>query len=231
MKTRRLGNGQSIVMNAENFTVSWIDLAVVALLGFGLWRGRKRGMSEELLDIIKWAVILVVAGLLYEPSGRLLSELTSVFSLLSCYVTMYIALALLVVLFISMIRKSVGAKLVGSDVFGAAEYYLGMMAGAFRYACIILVGMAFLNARYYSPEELRAGTKYQEDNFGTTFFLTWPDLQQEVFKRSFAGRLTHEYLNVVLIRPTAGEGKSLGGDNAIGRQRERSVHDALDKRK
>jgi uncharacterized membrane protein required for colicin V production len=217
-------------MNTETLSVSWIDFVVVALLGFGLWRGRKRGMSEELLDIIKWAVILIVAGLLYEPSGRLLSEITSVFSLLSCYVAMYIALAFLVILLIAMVRKSVGAKLVGSDVFGSAEYYLGMVAGTFRYACIILVGMAFLNARYYSPEELRAGTKYQEDNFGTTFFLTWPDLQQEVFKRSFAGRLTHEYLDVLLIRPTAGDGKSLGGENAIGRQRERSVYE-LDKRK
>jgi uncharacterized membrane protein required for colicin V production len=217
-------------MNIETLSVSWIDLVVVALLGFGLWRGRKRGMSEELLDIIKWAVILVVAGLLYEPSGRFLSEITSVFSLLSCYVAMYIALAFLVILLIAMVRKSVGAKLVGSDVFGSAEYYLGMIAGTFRYACIILVGMAFLNARYYSPEELRAGTKYQEDNFGTTFFLTWPDLQQEVFKRSLAGRFTHEYLDVLLIRPTADDGKSLGGENAIGRKRERSVYD-LDKRK
>ena len=217
-------------MNVEALGLSWVDFAVVLLLGVGLWRGRSRGMSEELLDIVKWALIVVVAGLLYEPGGRLLSQTTSVFSLLSCYVTVYMGLAMIIVLLFSLIRRNVGSKLVGSDAFGGAEYYLGMMAGVFRYACIILVAMAFLNARYYSPEELRARAQYQQDNFGSSFFVTLPDLQQEVFKRSFTGRLTREYLNVVLIRPTVGDGKELGGDNAIGRRRERSVYDILDKR-
>ena len=217
-------------MKEDTFGISWVDLALLLVLGLGLWRGRKRGMSEELLDIIKWALIVVVAGFLYEPGGRFLADMTSVFSLASCYVAVYMGLALLIVILFSFIRRGVGAKLVGSDVFGSAEYYLGMVAGVFRYACIILVGLAFLNARYYSPEELRARAKYQQDNFGSSFFVTLPDLQEEVFKHSFAGRFTQEYLNVVLIRPTAGEDKGLGGDNALGRRRERSVYDVLDKR-
>jgi uncharacterized membrane protein required for colicin V production len=217
-------------MKLENFGMGWVDFVVLALLGVGIWRGRKRGMSEELLDIVKWALIVVCAGFFCEPGGRFLSEVTSVFSLLSCYVATYIFLALAIIILIAVIRQSVGAKLVGSDVFGASEYYLGMIAGTFRYACIILVGMAFLNARYYTPEEVQASSKYQQDNFGSSFFLTLPDLQQEVFKRSFAGRLTHEYLNVVLIRPSSGEGKGLGGDDPMARKRERSVNDMLDKR-
>jgi uncharacterized membrane protein required for colicin V production len=195
----------------------------------GLWRGKKRGMSEELLDIIKWTVIVVACALLYEPAGRYLASM-SIFSPLSCYVAVYMSLALVIVIVFSFLRRGAGAKLVGSDVFGSAEYYLGMAAGVFRYACIILVAMAFLNARYYSPEEVRANTKYQEDNFGTTFFLTLPDLQQEVFRHSYVGRFTKEYLSVVLIRPTAGEGNSLTGDQNIGRRRERSVYDVLDKK-
>src|SRR5438876_11781531 len=101
-------------MNTE-FNFSWVDLAVALLLGVGLWRGRKRGMSEELLDIIKWVLIVVTAGFLYQPGGQFLAQMTSVFSLLSCYVAVYMGLALLIVLFFSMIRKSVGSKLVGSD--------------------------------------------------------------------------------------------------------------------
>jgi uncharacterized membrane protein required for colicin V production len=214
----------------DSLSLSWVDFAVVLLLGLGLWRGRKRGMSEELLDIIKWVLIVLVAGFLYEPGGQLLAQVTSVFSLRSCYVTVYMAIALFIVLLVSLMRKNIGSKLVGSDVFGAAEYYLGMVAGIFRYACIILVGMAFLNARYYSPEELRAGAKYQQDNFGSSFFVTLPDLQQEVFKRSYSGRFTQEYLNAVLIRPTAGDGKEIGGEDSIGHRREKSVYDILDKR-
>jgi len=214
-------------MKAETFSVSWVDVVVLVLLGVGIWRGRKRGMSEELLDIVKWALIVVVAGFLYEPGGRFLTQSTSIFSPLSCYVAVYTAIALGIVMICSMVRKSVGDKLVGSDTFGSAEYYLGMLAGAFRYACIILVGMAFLNARYYTPEEIAASTKYQMDNYGSRFFMTLPDLQQEVFNRSLTGRLTHEHLNVVLIRPSSGEGKDLGGSDAIGRKRERAVYDAL----
>lgn len=217
-------------MKLENFNFSWIDLVVLALLGVGIWRGRKRGISEELLDIVKWVLIVVVAGFLYEPGGQFLAQTTSIFSPIACYLATYIFLALSIIGLIAVIRQSVGAKLVGSDAFGSAEYYLGMVGGVFRYACIILVGMAFLNARYYTPEEIRASEQYQQDNFGSSFFLTLPDLQQEVFKRSFAGRFTHQYLNIVLIRPTAGEGKSLGGEDGVARKRERSVYDLLDKR-
>jgi uncharacterized membrane protein required for colicin V production len=214
---------------AYGFNVNWVDFVIVALLLVGVWRGRKRGMSEELLDIIKWAIVVVAAGFLYEPAGRFLAS-TSVFSPLSCYIAVYCAIALFIVVIFSFIRKSVGAKLVGSDVFGSGEYYLGMMAGAFRYSCIILVGLAFLNARYYSPDDLRVKAKYQMDNFGSSFFLTLPDLQQEVFKHSMVGRLTKEYLGIVLIRPTPPEDKSLGNSDNVGRARERSVYDMLDKK-
>lgn len=213
------------------FSFGWVDFVILALLGVGLWRGRKRGMSEELLDICKWAVIVVAAGLLYEPGGRLLAGATSVFSLLSCYLFAYLFVVLLTFGLFALIRSSVGAKIVGSDVFGSAEYYLGMAAGVFRYSCIIVVGMAFLNARYYSPEEIMASQRYQQDNFGSSFFLTWPDLQREVFAESFTGRLAREHLQVALIRSTAPDGKGLGKDSDLGRRRERSVYEVLDKKR
>ena len=217
-------------MKPESFSLSWVDCAVAALLFVGLWRGRRRGMSEELLDIIKWALIVAVAGFLYEPVGSYLAQV-SFFSPLSCYISCYIGIALLIVIFFSFVRKAVGAKLVGSDTFGSTEYYLGMLAGMFRYTCVMIVAMAFLNARYYSPEEIQASQKYQLDNYGSSFFLTLPDLQQEVFKRSFSGKLAADYLKPVLIRPTSGEGRSLSEAGDLGRRRERSVYEVLDKRK
>jgi len=214
----------------DNLNVSWVDFAVVLLLCVGLWRGRKRGMSEELLDVIKWALIVVVAGLGYQPCAQMLLSFTSVFSPLSMYIATYMALAIIITIIFAVIRKHAGAKLVGSDTFGASEYYLGMLAGMFRYACIIIVAWSFLNAPLYSPEQVKAKTKYQEDNFGTTFFLTVPDLQQAVFKQSMSGRAAGEYLQFVLIRPTAGGGKDLAeGDNAA-RARERSVNNLIDNR-
>jgi uncharacterized membrane protein required for colicin V production len=213
-----------------SFSVSWVDFAILVLLGVGLWRGRKRGMSEELLDILKWVAIVVAATYLYEPAGRLLQQSTSVFSLLSCYVFSYFCVVLLIFGLFAMIRKSIGAKIVGSDAFGGSEYYLGMLAGVFRYSCIILVAMAFLNARYYSPEEIAAANKYQQDNFGSDFFPSMPDIQRQVFHQSLVGRLAYEHLNVALIRPTTPDGHGLGKDTDLGRRREKSVYEVLEKR-
>jgi uncharacterized membrane protein required for colicin V production len=217
-------------MYFENLTLSWVDFAVVVLLGVGLWRGRKRGMSEELLDILKWALIVLVAGFLYQPCAQMLLGFTTIFSPLACHVTTYISLALIIAIIFAVIRRGAGAKLVGSDAFGSSEYYLGMMAGMFRYACIIIVGMSLLNARHYSPEEIKANTKYQEDNFGTTFFMTLPDLQQSVFGASVSGRLARQYLQIVLIQPMPGGGKDLSGINNTANARERSMYDVLDKK-
>ena len=212
-----------------NFNVNWVDFVIIALLLVGFWRGKKRGMSEELLDIIKWAAIVVVGGFLYEPAGRFLASV-SVFSPLSCYIGVYGLIALAIVLLFSIIRRGVGSKLVGSDVFGNGEYYLGMLAGGFRYFCVIVVAMSFLNAPYYAPEEIHAKNKYQMDNFGSSFFLTLPDLQQEVFRNSLSGRLAKDYLSLVLMKPTSSDGKSLNNSDNIAHARERSIYDLLDKR-
>lgn len=204
----------------SSLNVNWVDFLVILLLCVGLLHGRKRGMSQELLDIIKWPIIVLVGGVFSDPLGRLLWQTTGTLSPLFWIVTTYVTVLLLVMFCFAMIKRGSGQKLVGSDAFGASEYYLGMMAGAFRYLCIMIVAMALLNARQYSAEEVRAKAKFQEDNFGTTFFMTLPDLQREVFKASFLGSLAHEYLQLVLIPPTPGGDKGgSSGTNAHARER------------
>lgn len=214
----------------DTLNISWVDFVVVAMLGFGLWRGRKRGMSEEFLDAIKWLVTVVAAGFLYQPIGQLISQSTSVLSTLACYISTYLMLILSIAIVFSFIRRGAGSKLVGSDVFGSAEYYLGMVSGFFRYSCIIVVAFAFLNARFYSAEEIKASEKYQLDNFGSSFFMTLPDLQREVFSHSMSGRCVREFLGFALIQPTVPGGKQLGGADNIAHARERSIYDILDKK-
>src|SRR5262245_312329 len=189
--------------------VSWMDLVTVVIIGAGVVRGRKRGISEELLDVIKWVLILAAAAYIYEPLGSMLASST-VFSLLSCYMAVYATIVAIVLLTFSFIRKQIGDKLVSSDVFGDAEYYLGMVAGAFRYICVLLVVLAFLNARYYSPDEIKAYEVYQDRNYGSQFFPSFGSVQQELFTESLTGTLARNYLSIFLIRPTAPEDKSLG---------------------
>ena len=213
-------------MNALPF--NWIDLAIVAVIAIGVTRGRKRGMSEELLEVVKWLVIILACSRLYEPLGGMLSSAT-VFSTLSCYVAVYALLAMLIALIFAAIRRQIGTKLVSSDFFGMGEYYLGMAAGGFRYACIILVAMAFLHARHYSAEELQAQAAQQERDFGSSFFPTFGTFQQSVFHESFAGSQVRQFLGPLLIASTAPSSRGLEKHEAV-RARERGVYDLLDRR-
>ena len=141
---------------------------------------------------------------------------------------MYALVILAFIILFGLLRRGLGGKLIGSDIFGAAEYYLGMCAGAVRYACIVVVVMALLNARYYRPDEIKAHIKYQQDNYGSVYFPTVCALQNEVFGESFTGRTIKTYLGMLLIRPTTPEEKALGTAGII-KARERNVYDVLEK--
>ena len=201
---------------------------VVLLVLVGIARGRKRGMSEELLDVLKWVAILVLASYFYLPIAIALSQ-ASVFSLLFCSMVSYALVILSVMLVVSCAKRQFGDKLVGSDVFGIGEYYLGMAGGAIRYVCMLLVALAFLHARHYSPEEIQAQTAFQAANFGDIRFPTMCNLQQEVFGRSFTGQVTQDYLSSVLIQSTTPEDKPLGRAGVV-RAREGAVNQLLDRR-
>lgn len=215
-------------MGLPTFTISWFDFAAVAFICFGITRGRKRGMSEELLDVIKWIGILIAAAFCYFPIAIFMVE-SSVFSLLACSVAAYTLIILSGTLFGSFVRRQLGDKLVGGDAFGSGEYYLGMAAGGVRYFCILLVFLAFLNARHYTPEEMQASVVYQESNFGSTIFPTFPGFQQEVFTRSLVGTSARSYLNVVLIQPTSPEDRGLSRAGVV-RARESAVNELLERR-
>ncbi len=215
-------------MRLSNLPISWFDFVVMLIVLVGISRGRKRGMSEELLDVLKWVAILVLASHFYLPIAISLSQ-ASVFSLFFCSIVSYSLIILSVMLFVSFLKRHLGDKLVGSDVFGGGEYYLGMVGGAIRYVCVILVALAFLNARYYSPEEIQSQTAFQEQYFGDIRFPTICSLQQEVFAHSFTGQVTRDYLSSVLIQSTAPEDKGLGRAGVV-RARESAVNQLLERR-
>jgi uncharacterized membrane protein required for colicin V production len=182
--------------------VSWVDAVILMMLCMGILRGRARGMSEELLDVLRWLASLFAATYLYMPLGNVLADHT-VLSQLSCYLLMYALVVVAVQISFTVLRKQVGDKLVESDTFGNAEYILGMGAGALRYACIVLVALAVFHARYYTPEEIRAQVASQEQLFGSAFFPTLGGLQHEVFEQSQLGSLVRLRMPVLLIQATA----------------------------
>ena len=126
------------------------DIMLVLILIAGVLQGRKHGMSEELMNLIKWVLIVVVCAFVYEPGGQFLAQ-SSPFSLLSSFLMVYVACALLIYGIFALLKHSVGGKLIGSDIFGRAEYYLGMGSGLVRFTCMLIAALALLNARYFSP--------------------------------------------------------------------------------
>ncbi len=196
-------------MNLGALPFNAFDVFLVVVLVLGVLHGRKRGMSGELLNLVKWLAILFVCALAYEPLGALFGQTTSLFSTLSCYLVAYVGAALVVVLLFAAVNRSLGGKLTGSDMFGGAEYYLGMGSGFVRFACILLTGLALLNARYFSPQEVKAEEAFQNDVYGSHYFPTLHTVQSVVFERSLTGPWIKENLSFLLIKPTESESKEL----------------------
>jgi uncharacterized membrane protein required for colicin V production len=211
----------------SDLTYNWFDLVVFVFLVIGVFRGRKRGMSEELLAIFMWLSIVLASANFYRPAGLFLVSITGM-SRLFCYITAYLLIAIVIKLLFSFIKRAVGEKLVGSDIFGRMEYYLGMAAGMLRYACMLLMFMAFLNAKSVSEAELKRVAKLQKDNFGDISFPTFGSLQQDVFKKSLVGSLTKQHLSNHLIVTGPDDGQTKAAGDGIGKRREREVQDIID---
>jgi uncharacterized membrane protein required for colicin V production len=191
-----------IIMSLDNLPINMFDLILVAVLAAGLARGRKHGMSQELLLLLKWLVIVIGCAAVYEPVGQLFSQSTGLFGLLASYLMVYILAALLVVGLFALLKNSLGGKLLGSDIFGQSEYYLGMVSGLVRFICIMLAALALLNARYYTQAEVRAMEKFQDDVYGSNYFPTLHSIQAAVFEKSLTGPWIKKNLDFLLIKPT-----------------------------
>lgn len=182
-------------MNLQPF-----DLVIAVILLIGVARGRKRGMSEELLDVVKWLAIVFVAAFSYPALGKLLSSFTKM-PLGPANVVCYLLAVAIVMFFFKSLKRAVGAKLVESDVFGRFEYYLGMLAGALRFACMTILFLAILNSRYSTPAERADNAKMQQENFGSISFPTIPTVQRVVFGEAASGKLVQDRLRFLLIEP------------------------------
>jgi uncharacterized membrane protein required for colicin V production len=195
-------------MSLNQLPVNAFDIILLAVLVVGIFRGRKHGMSEELMSLIKWVVIVVACAAVYIPAGQWLAN-ASPFSLLFSFMFVYAATALAILGLFGLLKHRLGDKLIGSDVFGRSEYYLGMGSGMVRFACILLAGLALLNARYYSQQEATKMKKFQDEVYGSNYFPTWQTAQEIVFEKSLTGPWIKKNLSFLLIQPTVPQDKSL----------------------
>ncbi|MBA4150622.1 MAG: CvpA family protein [Verrucomicrobia bacterium] len=206
---------------------NWFDLLVVVLLAVGIFHGRKRGMSLELLPLFELLVIVVVGAKIYSLFGTKLSEWTNgTMSLLASFIGAYILFGLVTHMIFTRLKRAVGEKLVGGDIFGSMEYYFGMAAGMLRYACYIMIGLALLNAKPIDEAKEKAYRKTEKDNLGNIQFPTTTSIQINVFNESRVGSFSRSHLADLLIAPTAPNAKAPKRE-AIARKREKAVDEVI----
>lgn len=183
------------------FPINLFDFLLVAVLAGGLLYGRKHGISVELFRATKWLALLLGCAAVYQPAGILVAQAAGL-SLLTAYLLAYLGTALLILLLFSMIQRRFAPKLVGTDAFGRSEYYLGMLSGVVQFGCMLLMGLALLNARSFTPADLKALDQYQEAAYGSSVFPNLHSFQAAVFERSLFGPWIREELSFLLIAPT-----------------------------
>lgn len=213
----------------SNLPFNWFDLLAASLVITGACVGHKKGMSDELLPMIQWLAIIAIAAIVYEPVGKFVAAFTHM-TLLWSYLLTYLMVVLLVRLVFGWIKSLVGEKLVGSDLFGSWEYSLGIVGGTLRYACILIVLLALLHARYYSPQERAAEARMQRENFGSISFPTLGLVQAAVFQESTSGRWIDKYLGQQLIVATPASARAVNRVG-IGKRRERVINEVLSERR
>ncbi|HEX3890260.1 MAG TPA: CvpA family protein [Verrucomicrobiae bacterium] len=190
---------------------NWFDVAVIVILAFGLFRGRKNGMSREMLPALQWLAVVLVCGLGYSLVAQLFRNATSLDQLTSD-VLAYLLLAAVVWVLTSIPKHKFSDRLALSNFFGGGEFYLGMLVGMIRFACILLAALALLNAPFYSEQEILKRDSYDKTNYGGglyqgSYFPHIYTIQDAVFMKSFIGPCIKKYLGPLLINTTQPDAK------------------------
>jgi uncharacterized membrane protein required for colicin V production len=212
----------------SRLNVNYVDLIVVVWLIIGLLYGRKRGMTQELLPTIQWVAIVVVAGFFYPPLALIIRQYAR-FEPLWANIFAYVSIAFAIHLVYLWLKHLINQKLIGTDMFGRMEYYLGMIAGVIRFGCMVIMACALMNSRIITKAELAKTEKLQSDAFSDIRFPTYGSIQQAVLFESCTGNLIETNLSSVLIATALP--KPAGKSVSLKQQQEQLINDILDPKK
>jgi uncharacterized membrane protein required for colicin V production len=193
---------------------SAFDIILVAFIAFGFWRGRRNGMTKEWLPLLQWVVLVAACTFGYNPLSAILIHdgvIHQVFGTAfkestAAAVTAYLIIAFVVFLVFAKLKSSFREKVEGSNTFGNNEYYLGMVSGTVRYACIMIFLLALLNAPVYSWADIQHRKEFNNQWFGGglqgysgDFIPSIDEIQAAVFKDSLLGPAIKNNLSPLLI--------------------------------
>jgi hypothetical protein len=209
----------------RDLAFSYVDAIVVIWLILGLLRGRKHGMTQELLPVLKWLGIVLAGGYLNQPVGGFIRQNTAgAFNAQWSFITAYALAGLGVALLFALIKYGLGDKLTGSDLFGRYEYYSGMLAGFIRFACMLLALLAVMHSRVVSRAELDAINVQMKKDLNDIHppIYMYGSVEQAIFSQSITGKFVQEDLPDILI-PTVTPQEVPKGDSM-----KKKLQDAID---
>ena len=211
-------------------SINWFDVALLGVILFGFWRGRKNGMTKEFVPLVQWVTTVVAAGLGYALLGDLLiqqgiakglKEFLQTIKLLgdsisektAGYVAAYLIIVTVLLIIFSLFKLKLKARLEGSQAFGSTEYYMGMIAGVLRYFCMVLFALALLNAPNYTLVDIQR-QKFSDNRwlgggmqgYSGNFFPHAYEVQSSIFKESLAGPFLKDNLGSLLVNTTGASG-------------------------
>jgi len=209
-------------------SINWFDFVVLAFLVIGIFRGRKRGMSQELIDFIIWVGIIVVGGLGYSFVGNIISQKTGL-ELLWANVLGYFAIVLFFLILKSILDKIFHDMLIGSDIFGGLEYPLGIISGAIRFLCMLLLLLALLNAKLITDAERLATIEKQKRELGKTYFPSLGEIQDSIFNHSVSGKFIKNNLSWCLIKGVPSKSSTEPAEDRSIKSQKQKMIDSLTK--
>jgi hypothetical protein len=207
----QIGGGFPILADASS-PVGVFDVAALMVLLFGIWQGRKQGMSRELLPLIQWIATVASGAALYKPIGGYFARFSG-FGLLWSYLSAYLLCVVLVSMIMGYVKRAAGEKMTEKETFGGMEYYFGMASGLIRCACIMIVILAAAHAPYYTDAEIEAKRKAQIKELGSEFFPSLGGIQRYIFRDSFIGSSMERYTPFLLIDSTTSSGAAAPKDS------------------
>ena len=187
----------------DNLPVNWFDAVVGGMLIIGLFRGRKHGMSKEILPLLKWVSLVLVCGIWYPMAAQLLVN-TAELGRVPSNIFGYLLLAFVIFIVFAILKWLLASRRTENNLFGGGEYYLGMLSGMIRFACMLLAVLALLNAPYYTAQDIKKHDAYVKRWFGGglysgDYFPSLQAIQEQVFTKSFTGPYIKDYLGPLLI--------------------------------
>ena len=209
----------------KNLPFGYFDVIVLIWLVVGLLRGRKQGMTQELLPLLFWVSTVLLAGFYNQPLAGIIRDYTKgAFSVLWSDVVAYALIAFSLALVFTLLKHWLGDKLTGSDVFGRCEYYLGMFSGVLRFAAMLLVLLALMHSRVVTRHELddiNAQMKKNLEDIHPPRYI-YGSIEQLIFFQSLSGSFVQNDLSDLLI-PTI-----TPPERAIGETPKKKLQDAID---